>query len=107
MRRPYTIRSTPRAACNCSIRYFGKDYLGIGRIWDLSLAGGRASGNTAVSVGAELIVHIQLPGDLGEDWYWVDKAIVRWSAGKSFGIEILSMGQENREFLTYALGEFE
>ena len=107
MNRPYTVRSTTRSSCHCCIRYFGKDYLGTGTIWDLSVKGGRASGSIAVPIGAELIVHIQLPNDLGEDWFWVDKAVVRWSIGKTFGVEILSLGQDSREFLTYALGEFE
>lgn len=107
MAKPFTIRSAARAGCQCAIRYFGQDYLGTGTLWDLSLNGGRLSGSTPAQVGAKLILHIQVPEDLGQDWYWVDQAIVRWTMGKTFGIEFVSLDQKSKDLLAYALGEFD
>lgn len=107
MEKEFTIRRTPRSACRCAIRYFGHDYLGTGTVWDLSMGGGRVTGSFPVKVATELILHLQLPDELGQEWFWVDKAIVRWSTGKTFGIEIISLEQGSRQFLAYALGEFD
>ena len=107
MARPFTIRTATRATCRCAIRYFGQDYLGTGTLWDLSRTGGRVSGSSAAAVGTTLILHIQLPEELGPDWFWIDRAIVRWSTGTTFGIEIESVADGDRDFLAYALGEFE
>ena len=107
MEKSLTIRRAPRNSCRCAIRYFGKDYLGTGTLWELSRKGGRASGSASVMVGAKLILHIQLPDELGQDWFWVDQAVVRWSTGKTFGIEIVSIDKTDRDFLAFALGEFD
>ncbi len=106
MAKAFTIRRAARSGCKCAIRYFGPDYLGTGTLWDLSQKGGRVAGSSAAKIGTSLILHIQLLEDLGEEWFWVDQAIVKWTEGKSFGVEFVTLTPQARDFLSYALGEF-
>ncbi|MFO0774001.1 MAG: PilZ domain-containing protein [Nitrospiraceae bacterium] len=107
MNKVFTIRRTPRSGYQSAIRYFGPDYLATGVLRDLSVRGGRATGSHPVVPGTQIILHIQLSEELGSEWFWVDKAQVRWAEGHTFGIEFLSTDKQAQDFLRYALGEFE
>lgn len=107
MAKAFTIRRVPRSGCTTAVRYFGPDYLGTGTVQDLSKQGCRVTGSWTVTPGTSIILHLQLPEDLGSEWFWIDQAIVRWSEDKTFGIEFLSLDDKAKDFLAYALGDFE
>jgi hypothetical protein len=68
-----------------SVRYRGDRFAGEGIIDDLSLSGSYMTGNTPVSVGMALALHMFVPGD--PDPLLIDRAIVVWVKGSEFGVD--------------------
>lgn len=96
MEKPFEIRNGPRRILRCSFIYNGDGMMGEGTLWDLSLSGWRATGNSQVTPGTEMSVYLALP-DRGESKYVaIDSAIVRWSEGNEAGWEIIKMDAGSR-----------
>jgi hypothetical protein len=64
---------------------------------NLSLGGCSVNGNMAVTNGDDLMLRLHLPGQ--EYPIVVEKAAVRWVAGKTFGFEFVSLQSVERERL--------
>lgn len=79
-------RRARRAAATCHLSFAGSDELtGEAQVLDISTTGCRAESEVAVDVGMELQVSIYL-----EDHPWplrIDRAVVRWVDGYTFGLE--------------------
>jgi hypothetical protein len=68
-----------------SVWYGGDGIAGEGIIDDLSLSGSYMTGNTPVSVGMALALHMFVPGD--PEPLLIDHAIVKWVKGSEFGVD--------------------
>ena len=64
---------------------------------NLSLGGCSVNGNMAVRSGDDLMLRLHLPGQ--DCPIVVEKAAVRWVAGKTFGFEFVSLQSVERERL--------
>jgi CheY-like chemotaxis protein len=75
------------------------------RVLDLSTSGCKAESLTPVSKGMELTVKLFLP-----DHKWelkLERAVVRWIEGKTFGLEFLSLRPAQRERIRLLLARSE
>lgn len=96
MNKPFKIRNGQRSMLRCPFIYNGDGMMGKGTLWNLSLSGWRATGNSRVTPGTEMSVYLALP-DHGESKYVaIDAAIVRWSNGKEAGWEIIKIDAASR-----------
>lgn len=89
----FTIRSYQRFPLHCRVYYRGQDGVGHGRVWNLSRTGWRVDGDRGVIPGDHLTLCVYLPPRKG--LVFVDRAIVRWSRGKEFGLENVQIEQDN------------
>ena len=84
-------RTIPRAilssfSVQCSVYYSCDAFQGSGIAWNLSLNGWRVDGTHPVNPGTVVTLCIFLPGQ--HPTVFVDRAIVRWSRGQEFGVEV-------------------
>ncbi len=89
----FTIRSYQRFPLHCRVYYRGQDGVGHGRVWNLSRTGWRVDGDRGVIPGDHLTLCVYLPPRKG--LVFVDRAIVRWSRGKEFGLENVHVEADN------------
>lgn len=94
----FTIRSYQRFPLHCRIYYRGRDGVGHGRVWNLSRTGWRVDGDRGVIPGDHLILCVYLPPRRG--LVFVDRAVVRWSRGKEFGLENVHVEEDNETHLS-------
>lgn len=98
-------RKAPRIRLGCRIFFTGDNFLeGEGTIVDLSKTGCAAESETTVEVGALLELTIFLP-----DFDWqlrVDRSVVRWVHGQTFGLEFQSLRPVHRERLRRLVDKF-
>jgi hypothetical protein len=81
-----------RFAVQLPLCFSGEDIVGAGTIVNLSSDGCAAVVSERVSPGCRLSLSIQLPEQ--ETPLEIDLAVVRWTSGKRFGLEFLSIRQE-------------
>lgn len=86
----YTIRSRHRFPVSCTLYYLGRDLLGKGLTLDLSPRGWRVRGDASVRQGQRLAFRLRLPQ--GSEMLDIPRAIVRWTKGDEFGVEVLQAG---------------
>ncbi len=70
---------------------------GEGTITDLSKGGCRIESETCPPKGAELKIELSL-----SDYFWpmkVDRAVVRWTKGRTFGVEFVTLQSAQRDRL--------
>ena len=82
----FHVRSFRRFPVQCSVYYSCDAFQGSGIAWNLSLNGWRVDGTHPVEPGTIVTLCIFLPGP--HPTVFVDRAIVRWSRGQEFGIEV-------------------
>lgn len=82
----FSIRSYRRFPVQCRVYYSYENERGTGTIWNLSLTGWRIDGTLPVTPGMVLSLWILPPG--GAPTLFVDHAVVRWSRGLEFGLEM-------------------
>ncbi len=75
----FAIRKHQRLKRLVPVRYLGDGMTGEGIINDLSLSGSYMTGNTPVSVGMTLALHMFVPGD--PEPLLLDHATVKWVKG--------------------------
>ncbi len=83
----YTIRSSHRFPVPCTLYYLGRDVLGKGLTLDLSPRGWRVRGDARVRQGQSLAFRLRL--SKGSEMLDIPRAIVRWTNGDVFGVEVL------------------
>ncbi len=82
----FHVRSFRRFPVQCSVYYSCDAFQGSGIAWNLSLNGWRVDGTHPVDPGMIVTLCIFLPGQ--HPTVFIDRAIVRWSRGQEFGIEV-------------------
>lgn len=85
----FHLRSFRRFPVRCSLYYSSDEFQGTGIAWNLSLNGWRVDGTQPVEPGMVLTLCVFLPGQYPT--VFIDRAIVRWSRGQEFGIEVGSI----------------
>ena len=85
----FTIRSHRRFPVKCAVDYRSDDCTGKGIVRNLSRSGWRVEGHHGVAPGTILALAVWLPGDNFP--IKVEKAIVRWVKGHTFGIRIIAI----------------
>lgn len=85
----FYVRSFRRFPVQCSVYYSCESFQGSGIAWNLSLNGWRVDGTHPVEPGTIVTLCVFLPGQ--HPTVFVDRAIVRWSRGQEFGIEVNSI----------------
>jgi PilZ domain len=81
----FVMRKHQRLKRLVPVRYLGDGMAGEGIIKDLSLSGSSITGNTRVSLGMVLALHIFVPGD--PEPLLIDRAIVKWVKRSEFGVD--------------------
>lgn len=90
----FQVRSFRRFPVQCSVYYSCDEFQGSGMAWNLSLNGWRVDGTHPVEAGTVVTLCIFLPDH--HPTVFVDQAIVRWSRGQEFGIEVHSIKADER-----------
>ena len=70
-------------------RWFAKDSLGPGVVYDVSLKGARVSSEAPIKPGDQVMVTLQLPKQL--EPLAVERATVRWAKNQTFGLEFVDL----------------
>jgi hypothetical protein len=70
-------------------RWFSKDSLGIGVVYDVSMKGARVSSEASIKPGDQVMVTLQLPKQLAP--VAVERATVRWAKEQTFGLEFMHL----------------
>jgi hypothetical protein len=98
-------RKAPRIRLGCRLFFSNEENLeGEATIIDLSKSGCAAESETPVEVGMTFELSIFLP-----DYEWrlhVDRSIVRWVHGQTFGLEFQNLRPVHRERLRRLVGKF-
>ena len=99
------IRKHPRFSVDFGSTFSGEQFGGHGAIGNLSV--GRCSIESKVTLTAKstLALHIQLP-----DSQWplqINRAVVRWVRGNSFGVEFEHMSQADTDRLHQLIQDLE
>ena len=82
----------------------GVELKGEGTLSDLSKTGCRIESDTRPPEGTELKLELFL-----SDYAWpmkVDRAVVRWTKGRAFGLELVSLQSAQRDRLTRIIMKF-
>lgn len=85
----FHVRSFRRFSVQCFVYYSGDEIKGTGTAWNLSLNGWRIDGTHPVEPGMVVTLCVFLPGQ--HPTIFIDRAIIRWSRGQEFGIEVNSI----------------
>jgi hypothetical protein len=85
---PFSIRPFRRFPVQCFVTYNAGPFQGQGTVWNLSCAGWRLSGDLPMRPGETLSLTVTLPN---EQCIEVPEAVVRWSRGEEFAVEILAI----------------
>lgn len=98
-------RKAPRIRLGCRLFFSSENYHeGEGVIIDLSKSGCAAESETAVDIGMILELTIFLP-----DYDWqlhLDRSVVRWIHGQTFGLEFQDLRPVHRERLRRLVEKF-
>ncbi len=88
----------PRAQIRWSVRFSGKLISGAGTAFNISEKGCKVAAGKTVPEGVELTLRLSFLG--GEPPINVDRAVVRWSKGREFGLQFIAMRPEAQEQLS-------
>ncbi len=87
-----------RHPVSCRIEYAAGSERWEGTLVDMSRQGWRARGMQPVIKGTTLVVHVYIP-DLAQP-ITIDQAVVRWTDGLEFGVEVTGISQESASKLS-------
>ena len=82
----FQLRSFRRFPVQCSVYYSSDALQGTGVAWHLSLNAWRIDGTHPVEPGTVVTLCVFLPDQ--HPTVFIDRAVVRWSRGQEFGIEV-------------------
>ncbi len=88
----------PRPQVRWSVWFSGEHISGAGTAFNISEKGCKVVGGKTVPEGVELTLRLSFSG--GEPPINVDRAVVRWSKGREFGLQFTAMGPEAQERLS-------
>ena len=99
------IRKHPRFPVNFGSTFSGEQFAGQGTIANLSVGGCSIDSQVTLTAKSSLALHIQLP-----DSQWplqIDRAVVRWARGHTFGVEFEQMSQADTDRLYQLIQDLE
>jgi hypothetical protein len=96
-----TIRKARRVGFRCTLTFSLDDIEGEATVTNLSPAGCRAESSTNMAVGLEFNAYIHLPNHSTP--VEVERAVVRWVSGETFGLHFLLFFPSQRERLRAVL----
>lgn len=70
-------------------RWFSKDRIGLGVVYDVSMKGARVSSEAPIKPGDQVMVTLQLPKQL--EPLAIERATVRWAKDQTFGLEFMHL----------------
>jgi PilZ domain len=70
-------------------RWFAKDRIGLGVVYDVSMKGARVSSEAPIKPGDQVMVTLQLPQQIKP--LVVERATVRWVKNQTFGLEFMHL----------------
>jgi hypothetical protein len=91
-------RDGKRLAVRCPIEYQEGAQAQQGILIDISRQGWRATGPSALLAGTVLSVRVFLPD--AEQAVFIEEAVVRWSDGLEFGVELTRINPQNAQVLS-------
>lgn len=99
------IRKHPRFSVDFGSTFSGEQFAGQGTIADLSVGGCSIDSKVTLTAKSSLALHIQLP-----DSRWplqINRAVVRWVRGSSFGVEFEQISQADIDRLHQLIQDLE
>jgi hypothetical protein len=70
-------------------RWFAKDRIGLGVVYDVSMKGARVSSEAPIKLGDQVMVTLQLPKQI--EPLAIARATVRWAKNQTFGLEFMHL----------------
>ena len=95
---PFTIRHFRRFPVQCPVSYNAGPFQGLGTVWNFSRTGWRLSGNLPMRPGEPLSLTVTLPN---EQRIEIPEAVVRWSRGQEFAVEMVMIEQHTQARLQH------
>ena len=99
----FTVRKARRFSSQLSGLYMGEDFVGQAVVKDVSLTGWRMVGTYPVKRGTKLTLRIYLADD--DTAIHIPEAVVRWSQGHEFGLELGPLPSPSWKRLRAWIGE--
>jgi len=85
---PFILRPFRRFPVQCAVTYHAGRFQGHGTVWNLSRTGWRFSGDLPMRPGELLLLTVTLPN---EQRIEIPEAVVRWSRGQEFAVEVVAV----------------
>lgn len=85
-------RKTVRLPIDIPVEYLGKDFLGHGRVVNVSPYGLLIRGDYVPRIGTNLALRLLPPGD--KECLYVARGVIRWQRGSELGVEIMMVTSE-------------
>lgn len=98
-------RKHPRLPVDFGSTFSGEQFAGQGTIANLSVGGCSIESKVTLTAKSSLTLHIQLP-----DSRWplqIERAVVRWARGTTFGVEFEQISHDNRDRLQHLIQDLE
>jgi PilZ domain len=91
------IRKHPRFPVDFGSTFSGEQFAGRGTITNLSVGGCSIESKVILTAKSSLAIHIQLPDS--RQPLQIDRAVVRWARGNTFGVEFERISQDDTDRL--------
>ncbi|MBI3355417.1 MAG: PilZ domain-containing protein [Nitrospirae bacterium] len=88
------IRKHPRFSVNFGSSFSAEQIVGQGTIANLSVGGCSIESKVILTAKSSLAIHVQLPDSRRP--LQIDRAVVRWARGNTFGVEFQQMSQTDQ-----------
>ena len=90
---PFSMRPYRRFSVCCPVNYHVGLCEGHGMVWNLSVNGGRLSGDAPLRLGQTCPLTVNLPN---QPSLFVAAGVVRWVRGQEYGLETLGLTSRRR-----------
>jgi hypothetical protein len=101
------LRKFRRANVEYEVSFSGDGPEGTGRTYNLTTQGCGIRSETPVTPGAYLTIRLHLPGTPMPMPLSIEMAVVRWARTPEFGVDFVTMSEEEWERLRRTLGALE
>jgi hypothetical protein len=99
------IRKHPRFPVDFGSTFSGEQFAGQGTIANLSVSGCSIESKVTLTAKSNLALHILLPDSRRP--LQIDRALVRWARGNTFGVEFEQMSQADTDRLHQLVQDLE
>ena len=102
---PMEAQRESRLFVQYPVVFLGKQGVGEGKLFNLSMGGCAIESGAAVQRGTLLTLRVQLPSL--PQLIAVDQAVVTWTAGDDFGVQFLSLGTRDEARLSQLIANLQ